>query len=93
MNNRLESGVALRFGLMRPTSEYIGGPEASARFDALVRKVLSVPHEEILRREADYKRQLLANPNRRGPKPNDKKQTTRRGLRSRPSRLRRSNRE
>ena len=42
--------------------------ETTIRFDALVRKVLSVPHSEILRREAEYKRQSLANPNRRGPK-------------------------
>jgi hypothetical protein len=45
------------------------GPQAAAQFDALVRKVLSVPHSEILRREAEYKRQSLANPRRRGPKP------------------------
>jgi hypothetical protein len=38
------------------------------RFDALVRKVLSVPHTEIMRREAEYKRQSALNPNRRGPK-------------------------
>lgn len=43
--------------------------EAAARFDALVRKVLSVPHEEIMRRETEYKRQSLLNPKRRGPKP------------------------
>ena len=48
--------------------EYIEGPEASQRFDALVRKVLSVPHEEIMRREAEYKRQSAMNPKRRGPK-------------------------
>ena len=47
----------------------IEGPEATARFDALVRKVLAVPHSEILRREAEYKKQSTANPNRRGPKP------------------------
>ena len=52
--------------------EYIEGPEAAARFDALVRKVLSVPHEEIMRREAEYKRQSAMNPNRRGPKPKAK---------------------
>jgi hypothetical protein len=46
--------------------------EATARFDALVRKVLSVPHEEIMRREAEYKRQSAMNPNRRGPKPKRK---------------------
>jgi hypothetical protein len=45
------------------------GPEAAKRFDMLVRKVLAVPHEEIVKREAEYKRQSLANPKRRGPKP------------------------
>ena len=49
--------------------EPIEGPEAFTRFDTLVRKVLSVPHEEIMRREAEYKKQSLENPNRRGPKP------------------------
>ncbi len=39
-----------------------------ARLDRVVRKVLSVPREEIVRREEEYKRQSLANPNRRGPK-------------------------
>ena len=39
------------------------------RFDALVRKVLSVPHSEIMRREAEYKRKAAENPNKRGPKP------------------------
>ena len=47
----------------------VEGPEATKLFDALVRKVLSVPHEEIMRREAEYKRQSAMNPNRRGPKP------------------------
>jgi hypothetical protein len=37
-------------------------------FDALVRKVLSVPHSEIMRREAEYQKKSLANPRRRGPK-------------------------
>jgi hypothetical protein len=55
--------------------EAIEGAEAAARFDALVRKVLSVPHEEITRREAEYKRQSAMNPNRRGPKPKIKPQT------------------
>jgi hypothetical protein len=48
-----------------PESE---GREAATRFDVLVRKVLSVPHEEIMRREAEYKRKSAMNPNRRGPK-------------------------
>jgi len=51
----------------------IEGTEAAMRFDTLVRKVLSVPHNEIMRREAEYKRQSLANPNRRGPKPKAKR--------------------
>lgn len=53
-------------------SKSIEGPEARKRFDALVRKVLSVPHEEIMRREAEYKRQSALNPHRRGPKPKNK---------------------
>jgi len=57
---------------MKPSSEIIEGPEAVERFDALVRRVLSVQHAEIMRREEKYKRQSLANPNRRGPKPKAK---------------------
>jgi len=53
---------------MKPNAENIEGPEAARLFDTLVRKVLSVPREEILRREAEYKRQSAMNPNRRGPK-------------------------
>ena len=53
---------------MKLAPVYIEGPEAAARFDSLVRQVLSVPHEEIMQREAAYKRQSMANPNRRGPK-------------------------
>jgi hypothetical protein len=54
---------------MKPKPEPIEGPEAFARFDALVRRVLSVPHDEIMRREEEYKKQSAANPHRRGPKP------------------------
>ena len=45
------------------------GRDAATLLDALVRKVLSVSHEEIVRREAEYKRQSALNPRRRGPKP------------------------
>lgn len=41
---------------MKPKPEPVEGPEAFALFDALVRKVLSVPHEEIMRREAEYQK-------------------------------------
>lgn len=57
---------------MKAKLEYIEGPEASARFDSLVRKILAVPHAEIMRREAEYKMQSIANPHRRGPKPKAK---------------------
>lgn len=37
-------------------------------FTRLVDRVLAVPHAEILRREAEYKKQSAMNPKRRGPK-------------------------
>ncbi len=37
-------------------------------FTALVDRVLSVSHEEIKRREAEYRRRAEANPRKRGPK-------------------------
>jgi len=40
----------------------------AARFDRIVRKVLSVPHSEIMRREEEYQKRSAANPHRRGPK-------------------------
>ena len=44
------------------TSEY-------ARFTAAMKHILSVPKEEILRREAEYKAKAALNPHKRGPKP------------------------
>jgi len=44
-------------------------PNQPARFDAALRKVLSVSHEEIQRREEEYKRRAALNPRKRGPKP------------------------
>ena len=52
-----------------PLPECIEGPEASDHFDATMRKLLAVSHTEIQRREAEYRKRSLANPNRRGPKP------------------------
>jgi hypothetical protein len=37
-------------------------------FTNLVDHVLSVPHDEILRREAEYQKHAALNPRRRGPK-------------------------
>jgi hypothetical protein len=37
-------------------------------FDNLVDRVLSVPHEEILRREKEYQKQQALKPKRSGPK-------------------------
>lgn len=37
-------------------------------FDSLIKEVLAVPRAEILRREEEYKRQSLLNPERRGSK-------------------------
>ena len=53
---------------MKPHTEPIERSEAFRRFDALVTAVLAVPHAEIVRREAEYRKQSEANPNRRGPK-------------------------
>jgi hypothetical protein len=44
------------------------GREAAKRFDSMMGKLLSVPHAEIVRREQEYRKQVEANPNRRGPK-------------------------
>jgi hypothetical protein len=50
------------------TPECIEGPEAFQRFDEGMRQVLSVPHSTLMRREREYRKQVDANPNRRGPK-------------------------
>lgn len=43
--------------------------EAFTRFRSAMRQILAVSKDELLRREAAYKRQADANPNKRGPKP------------------------
>jgi hypothetical protein len=43
------------------------------KFTNLVDHLLSVPHEEIKRREAEYKKQADANPSKPGPKLGTKK--------------------
>ncbi len=53
---------------MKLHPEIIEGPEAFKRFDATVKALLAVPHAEIVRREAEYKKRADANPRKRGPK-------------------------
>lgn len=51
-------------------------PATSAEYDkfkSLLDRVISVPHEEIQRREVEYRKQSDANPNKRGPKPKAKR--------------------
>jgi hypothetical protein len=52
-------------------AQYLEADQAE-RFDKAVRQILSVPHSEILKREAAYKKASALNPNRRGPKPKRK---------------------
>ena len=49
--------------------EYIEGPEAFQRFDAMMSAIVAVPRSVIERREKAYRKKVEANPNRRGPKP------------------------
>lgn len=49
-------------------AERYTNPDQFKRFDAAVRKVLTVTHAEILRREADARAEAAVNPRRRGPK-------------------------
>jgi hypothetical protein len=43
------------------------------KFTGLVDRLLTVSHEEMQRREAEYRKEVEANPKRRGPKPGTKR--------------------
>ncbi len=44
------------------------GPEAFTRFQNAMKSILTVPHTEIQRKVAEHRKEVDANPNRRGPK-------------------------
>jgi len=51
-------------------------PNTSREYDAfkdLLTRVLAVPHSEIMKREAEYKKESALNPHKRGPKPKRKR--------------------
>lgn len=54
---------------MKAKPEYVEGPEAWARFQGAMKKVLAVPHSEIQKRIEAHRKQAAQNPNKRGPKP------------------------
>jgi hypothetical protein len=59
-----------RWGMIKPmkhsTTEYDA-------FKDLLSRIMTVPHSEIVKREAEYQKQLALNPNKRGPKPKRKR--------------------
>jgi len=57
---------------MKSKPEFDEGPQAATRFKTAMRKILSVPRAEMLRREEEYKKQSMLNPRKRGPKPKQK---------------------
>ena len=64
----LGKAILRRYDGFMKSAEYIEGPEAAARMDAALKTLLSIPREEMLKREAAYKAKVEAKPTRRGPK-------------------------
>lgn len=46
-------------------------------FKSLLTRIMAVPHSEIVKREAKYKRQSALNPSKPGPKPKRKRGASR----------------
>ncbi len=61
---------------MESVKEPATSPEYDA-FKALLKRIIAVPHSEIVKREAEYQHQSKLNPNRRGPKPKRKRASRR----------------
>ncbi len=49
-------------------AEMLEGTQAATNFQNAMRKIVTLPRAEFLKREAEYKRQSDANPKKRGPK-------------------------
>jgi hypothetical protein len=56
--------------------DLVEGPKALKNFNSLVRKVMSVPREEILRRDAEWKSSAHLRGKKRGPKPKQKSRSS-----------------
>jgi hypothetical protein len=44
-------------------------PNQAQKFDSAVRRVMAYPRAAMLRHEAEHRKEVAANPKRRGPKP------------------------
>jgi len=60
---------------MKAHTETPEGP-GFAEFRSAMTRILAVPKEEILRREAAYKAKANLNPKKRGPKPKARRATS-----------------
>jgi hypothetical protein len=58
----------LDFGMMVYDVRKMKHSAEYRKFTGLVDRLLTVSHEEMQQREAEYRRQVDANPKRRGPK-------------------------
>lgn len=64
----MAQGQAWENEAMKPATNMQEGAEARARFDESLRRILTVSKSEMQSREAEYRKQSEANPNRPGPK-------------------------
>jgi len=55
----------------RPPRQYIEGPQAARRFDRAMGQILSVPKDELAKREAEYQ-ESRQDKDRPGPRPTKK---------------------